>query len=60
MHALNMKKIKFWTMHGLGNDFVILDFRKNVTDLRKDQISLIANRKFGLGCDQLIIIKKGE
>ena len=60
MHALNIKKIKFWKMHGLGNDFVILDFRKNVTDLRKDQISLIANRKFGLGCDQLIIIKKGN
>ena len=55
-----MKKIKFWKMHGLGNDFVILDFRKNVTNLRKDQISLIANRKFGLGCDQLIIIKKGN
>ena len=60
MHASNIKKIKFWKMHGLGNDFVIWDFRKNVTDLRKDQISLIANRKFGLGCDQLIIIKKGN
>ena len=47
MHALNMKKIKFWKMHGLGNDFVILDFRKNVIDLRKDQISLITIGNLG-------------
>tara|TARA_A100001011_G_C14226865_1_gene806992 strand:- start:614 stop:1438 length:825 start_codon:yes stop_codon:yes gene_type:complete len=51
--------IKAYKMDGLGNDFVIIDNRQNVTNLSKDQIIKICDRKF-VGCDQLIIIKKNE
>jgi len=50
-------KFKAFKMDGLGNDFVIIDFRKDQFDLNKDQIIKICDRNF-IGCDQLIIIKK--
>ncbi len=49
--------ITFFKMHGLGNDFVILDLRKRNLNLSQEQRKLIADRHFGLGCDQLIILK---
>ena len=49
--------IKAYKMDGLGNDFVIIDNRKKITNLTKEQIIKICNRKF-IGCDQLIIINK--
>ena len=51
--------IKAYKMDGLGNDFVIIDNRQKITNLSKDQIIKICDRKF-IGCDQLIIIKKSE
>ena len=51
--------IKAFKMDGLGNDFVIIDQRKKVINLTKDQIIKICNRNF-IGCDQLILIKKNE
>ena len=51
--------IKAYKMDGLGNDFVIIDNRQKITNLSKDQIIKICDRKF-IGCDQLIIIKKNE
>jgi diaminopimelate epimerase len=51
--------IKAFKMDGLGNDFVIIDNRQNITNLSKDQIIKICDRKF-VGCDQLILIKKNE
>ena len=47
---------KFFKMHGLGNDFVILDCRdgSNVSPAAAKEI---ANRRTGIGCDQLIILK---
>ncbi|HJM78505.1 MAG TPA: diaminopimelate epimerase [Candidatus Pelagibacter bacterium] len=44
-------------MDGLGNDFVIIDQRKENISLSNDQIIKICDRKF-IGCDQLIFIKK--
>ena len=44
-------------MDGLGNDFVIIDQRKEDISLSNDQIIKICNREF-IGCDQLIYIKK--
>ena len=49
-------EIKAYKMDGLGNDFIIIDNRKKVTDLSKDQIIKICDRNF-IGCDQLIIIE---
>lgn len=49
--------IIFIKMHGLGNDFVILDSRKNGFQPTPDQIKRIADRNRGVGCDQLIVLK---
>ena len=49
--------IKAFKMDGLGNDFVIIDNRQKITNLSKEQIIKICNRKF-IGCDQLILIEK--
>lgn len=48
--------IDFIKMHGLGNDFVIVDMRDKPLTMSKDQIVGMANRKTGIGCDQLIVI----
>ena len=42
-------------MHGLGNDFVLLDGVRQEIALNEDNIRHIAHRKFGIGCDQLLI-----
>ena len=51
--------IKAFKMDGLGNDFVIIDNRQTITNLTKEQIIKICDRKF-IGCDQLILIKKSD
>ena len=51
--------IKAFKMDGLGNDFVIIDNRQKITNLSKEQIVKICDRKF-VGCDQLILINKNE
>jgi len=48
--------IKAFKMDGLGNDFVIIDNRKKITHLKKEQIIKICDRNF-IGCDQLILIE---
>jgi diaminopimelate epimerase len=48
--------IKAFKMDGLGNDFVIIDNRQKVTELKKEQIIKICDRNF-IGCDQLILIE---
>ena len=51
----NEKMVKpFIKMHGLGNDFVIIDSRNNQFLLNEEKIKLIANRRYGIGCDQII------
>jgi diaminopimelate epimerase len=44
-------------MHGLGNDFVILDGRKKALDLPVERRRIIAHRQLGIGCDQLIVLE---
>ncbi len=48
----------FVKMHGLGNDFVVLDARAAPIALGAAQARAIADRKTGIGCDQLILIEK--
>ena len=50
----------FIKMHGLGNDFVIVDTRNNNYIINKESIKLISDRRFGVGCDQLIEIKSSK
>ena len=47
-------------MHGCGNDFVIIDNRNQQVELNKDDIKLICDRHFGIGCDQLAVINKNN
>ncbi len=51
-------KIPFIKAHGAGNDFVIID--QNVDFIRKSKkiIKKLCDRRFGIGCDQLILLKK--
>ncbi|HPF79256.1 MAG TPA: diaminopimelate epimerase [Alphaproteobacteria bacterium] len=52
--------INFKKMHGLGNDFVIIDGRENGLKLSAEQRRLIADRQRGVGCDQLIVIERSK
>ena len=53
-------KLKFTKMHGLGNDFVVLDGINQKIDLDRQQIRTLADRHFGIGCDQLLLVEKAE
>jgi len=50
--------INFSKMHGLGNDFVVIDAINQAIDLSAEQIRFIADRHFGVGCDQLLLVEK--
>lgn len=49
--------IPFKKMHGLGNDFVVIDNRDEIFSLTSDAVRRIADRRFGVGCDQLIMLE---
>ena len=49
--------INFKKMHGLGNDFVIFDGRESRLELTPDQIRYISDRKRGVGCDLIALMK---
>jgi len=51
-------KLKFTKMHGLGNDFVVFDGVRQPVQLSQQQIRQIADRHFGVGCDQLLLVEK--
>jgi diaminopimelate epimerase len=60
MDSINSNNLPFMKMHGLGNDFVVIDAREGIVALSKKIISGIADRHFGVGFDQLAVISKGE
>ena len=47
-------------MHGLGNDFVVFDARKQDLALDAETARALADRRFGIGCDQVIVIAPGD
>ena len=53
-------KLKFTKMHGLGNDFVVLDATSAPIDLTRDQLRFIADRHFGVGCDQILQVERAR
>lgn len=53
-------KLKFTKMQGLGNDFVVLDGINQTIALDREQIRKLADRHFGIGCDQLLLVEKAE
>jgi diaminopimelate epimerase len=50
----------FHKMHGLGNDFVIVDAREEPFDVTTSLARAIADRRAGVGCDQLIVLEPSE
>ena len=52
--------IKFTKMHGAGNDFVVLDGVRQRIQLKPEQIRLLADRHFGVGCDQILLVEATE
>jgi diaminopimelate epimerase len=53
-------KLKFTKMHGLGNDFVVIDCINQSLSLSSMQLHLLADRHFGVGCDQILLIEASE
>ena len=51
---------KFTKMHGLGNDFVVIDGISQDIDLSAEDVRFIADRHFGVGCDQLLLVEAAE
>lgn len=50
-------KLHFTKMHGLGNDFVIINATDQGVSLSPDQVRILANRRFGVGCDQVLLVE---
>ena len=50
-------KLKFSKMHGLGNDFVVLDGIRQPLSLTPEQLRYLADRHFGVGCDQILLVE---
>ena len=51
-------KLEFTKMHGAGNDFVVIDAISQTVALTATQIQQIADRHFGVGCDQLLLVER--
>lgn len=52
--------LKFTKMHGAGNDFVVIDATHKSTGLTPEQLRLLADRHFGIGCDQILLVEKPQ
>ena len=50
-------QLSFTKMHGLGNDFVVFNAIDQPLELRAGQIRFIADRRFGIGCDQVLLVE---
>jgi diaminopimelate epimerase len=50
--------LKFTKMHGAGNDFVVIDGVHQTMELQPEQLRLLADRHFGVGCDQILLVEK--
>jgi diaminopimelate epimerase len=50
-------QLQFTKMHGLGNDFVMLNGVSQTIELSTEQIRFLSDRHFGIGCDQLLLVE---
>jgi diaminopimelate epimerase len=53
-------RIPFRKMHGLGNDFVVIDARAQALPMTARRAAALANRTTGIGCDQVIVLEPDE
>ena len=50
--------LRFTKMHGLGNDFVVVDLLSQRFQLQEQHIRKLADRHFGIGCDQVLVVEE--
>jgi diaminopimelate epimerase len=55
--APRMKTLRFTKMEGLGNDFVVVDATRTPFALEAADIRRLADRRFGVGCDQVLVVE---
>ena len=55
-----MAGLPFIKMHGLGNDFVVIDGRATTVSLDPAWVRAVADRRSGVGCDQLVVIEPAD
>jgi diaminopimelate epimerase len=53
-------KLKFTKMHGAGNDFVVIDAISQRIDFTPAQWQLLADRRFGVGADQMLVVERPQ
>jgi diaminopimelate epimerase len=56
-YGRGMSSSRFHKMHGLGNDFVVIDARQTAVEMTQARAHAIADRRTGIGCDQLILLE---
>ena len=54
------KQLRFTKMQGAGNDFVMINAFDHPLELTRDEIRHICDRRFGVGCDQMLVVEKSE
>lgn len=52
--------MRFSKMHGAGNDFIMVDATERPFDLSAERIRALCDRRYGVGCDQLLVVEKSE
>tara|TARA_A100001011_G_scaffold236245_1_gene244216 strand:- start:391 stop:1239 length:849 start_codon:yes stop_codon:yes gene_type:complete len=57
---MTLMKIPFTKMHGLGNDFMVLDLTGRQLELTPEKIRALSDRNFGVGFDQLLLVEKSD
>lgn len=50
--------LRFTKMEGLGNDFVVIDATRSPFMLKQDDVRRLADRRFGVGCDQVLVVER--
>jgi len=52
-------RLEFVKMHGLGNDFVVIEDRTGRLALARERVRALADRRRGVGCDQVLVVRAG-
>src|SRR5882672_11397593 len=55
-----MNPLRFTKMEGLGNDFVVVDATQTPFVLQPAEIRRLADRRFGVGCDQVLVVERAR
>lgn len=54
------RSLAFTKMHGLGNDFVVIDAIRQQVSVTSEMVRFLADRHFGIGCDQLLVVEPAQ